>query len=413
MSGLRFPSLLAATLIAFGVGACARMVQPGAPAPVAGTTNAPNGVTTKTEDNGRYLIVIGPRQQHAPPFFGIADTNYFVLRSLVDRTNGKTAHQLFVEDSYVGPEARWDAAHDGWGQTLRFIPISHHELACESGKCSYAEEFAASIPEPELRGSPNGMEVTFTDKAGHKQTIRVPGNLIAMQIAAFDTARAAPGAAPAAAAASPSAAALSPPTASAPATAAAPVPSAGALAPPASFSPTAPPAYGPPPTAAPMATTGGMPPPSAFSPTVPPYGSPPAAAPMPPAGGMPAPSAFSPTAPPPYGPPPAATPMAPSSGMPPPSAFSPTAPASSEASLQPGDQPPAHPRRHAHRMKHPPEGTAQQGSVPPPPAIGGAAPSALPEPAPTEPGAEPEAPGQSSGMPIAAAPPGAGSTTNP
>src|SRR6202043_3549170 len=112
----------------------------------------------------------------------------YTLRSLIDRTTGQTSHQILVEDSYVGAERRWDAAHDGWGQTLRFIPISHNELACEGGRCSYAEEFAAAIPEPELRGSPRGMEVTFTDKAGDKKTIAVPGNVIAVQIAAFDSA---------------------------------------------------------------------------------------------------------------------------------------------------------------------------------------------------------------------------------
>jgi len=185
----------AAPALALGLAACAPMAQQGMPVPAGGTSPAPNaaGIVTKTENNGRYVIVIGPHQQHGSPFFGIADTNYYVLRSLIDRSNGKTAHQLYVENSYIGPEHRWDTARDGWGQPLTFIPISHHELNCEGGRCAYADEFAASIPEAELRGSTRGLEVTFSGGKTHdKQVISVPGNLVALQLSAFDAARAAP-----------------------------------------------------------------------------------------------------------------------------------------------------------------------------------------------------------------------------
>jgi hypothetical protein len=361
---------------------------------------SPNGVITKTELNGRYLAVIGPRQQHAQPFFGIADTNYYTLRSLIDRTSGQTSHQLLVEDSYVGPERRWDAAHDGWGQTLRFIPISHNELACEGGGCSYAEEFAAAIPEPELRGSPRGMEVTFTDKAGDKKTIAVPGNVIAVQIAAFDSARASPGAVPMPAAAGSGTGGMPPPSAfSSPAPAA---PTGSRMPPPSAFSSTAP--------TAPAGS--GMPPPSAFSsaPRPPPvaptaYTLNPSPPPAFPAGGAPSPGE-SPA-------PVISTP--PSAALVPPSRYSPTSPqAAGQQRAAAGWR--VHPQ-HAKRDKPATSAQELRGPAPPPataaPPRAAAAPppvtryepvsSSLPQPVPTEPIAQPGV--TAGGAPLGAAMP--------
>ncbi len=45
---------------------------------------------------------------------------------------------------------------------------SRDKIACEGG-CSYAEEFAANIPESTLRANPMGLAVTFTDRAGDAQ----------------------------------------------------------------------------------------------------------------------------------------------------------------------------------------------------------------------------------------------------
>lgn len=381
MTGARISLVAAAAVMVLALAACMRPTQPGTPVAAGPAAAAPTGVITKTEHGGRYLVVIGPRQQHGEPFFGITDTNYFALRSLIDRTTGQASHQLLVEDSYGGADRHWDAAHDGWGQTLRFIPISHNELACESGKCSYAEEFAAAIPEPELRGSPRGLEVTFTDKAGDKKTIAVSSNMIAIQVAAFDAARASPGAAPAAAARP----AGTPPPPSAASSAASP--------PIAAVSPTA-----------------GMPPPSAFSSTTsPPAASaPPPGAPAPPGGGMTPPSAFSSTAGSPQRAP-AAIPPPTASGMPPPSAFSSATPAATAAGGQPSDPSaaPTHPHRHAKRQMAP--GTAPQGSAPDLSATAGggygASASSLPEPVPTEPIAQPGDTTATSGAPIGSAVP--------
>ena len=189
-----FPALGLAAAIA--VSGCA-VEGPRAPAQPA------NAVTLTKEKDGRFLVLSGPRLRHAEPFLGIASTNFYLLRSFIDTRTGETVHQLYVEDSYPGAERNWNAARLAAGETLRFIPISKNEVTCDAG-CSYAEEFAASLPEPLLRANPQGLTVVFTARSGTARTITVPGDLVAKQLAAIagvratrPTAAATPSAAPA------------------------------------------------------------------------------------------------------------------------------------------------------------------------------------------------------------------------
>jgi hypothetical protein len=145
-------------------------------------------VTRSEEQGGRFIAFVGPRRPHGEPFLGVPGTNFDALRSWIDTQNGETAHQLYVEDSYSGAERTWEAARVQGGQTLRFITISKNEITCENG-CSYAEEFAAALPEALLRASPQGLAISFTAHSGTQRTIIVPGDLIALQLAAIDDAR--------------------------------------------------------------------------------------------------------------------------------------------------------------------------------------------------------------------------------
>lgn len=137
----------------------------------------------RQRQTGRFTELIGPRAQHAPPYLGTPDTNFYCLRSFIDRKTGDTADQLYVADSYDGAERNWDAAQDGEGRRLRFFPISRDEIGCFGG-CSYTEEFAAEIPERELRASPQGFAVTFADRAGDRKTVSVSAEQVAAQRAA-------------------------------------------------------------------------------------------------------------------------------------------------------------------------------------------------------------------------------------
>lgn len=182
MSARRLPA--AALLLALA--GCAGAATAPAPSP-----QAAGAVAVASEQGGRFIALVGPRQQHAEPFLGVAGTNFYALRSWLDTRTGEAAHQLYVEDSYAGAERHWDRARDGSGQPLKFVPISTNEITCERG-CSYAEEFGAELPEALLRNSTRGLSVTFGARSGAEKTIAVPGDLVAKQVAALDQARAGP-----------------------------------------------------------------------------------------------------------------------------------------------------------------------------------------------------------------------------
>lgn len=174
--------LLAASL-GVALTACAQLAPARAPA-----QPDPAGVpVVMARDNpsDRFLGFIGPKAQHAPPFLDIPGTNFYCLRSFLDRRTGAVEHQLYVSHSYFGAERDWNSARDSAGRSLQFVHISRDEITCDTG-CSYVEEFAATLPESELRASPKGLAVTFVSRSGDQKTILVSGARIAAQLAAVD-----------------------------------------------------------------------------------------------------------------------------------------------------------------------------------------------------------------------------------
>jgi len=153
------------------------------------TAQPADAVIRTQQQSGRFVTLAGPRLQHAEPFLGVDNTNFYLLRSMIDTRTGEIAHQLYVEDSYFGAERGWNAARDAAGQPLRFIAIGKNEITCESG-CSYAEEFAAVLPEALLPANPQGLTVVFTARSGAEKRIAVPGELVAKQLAAVGQMRA-------------------------------------------------------------------------------------------------------------------------------------------------------------------------------------------------------------------------------
>jgi hypothetical protein len=177
---MRARTLLAA-LFGAALTACAQTPPAEVPAQPSATavTPARGGIPS------RFVGLIGTRAQHAPPFLGIPETNFYCLRSFLDRQTGETRHQLYVSDSYSGPERHWDAARDGGGRSFRFLEITRHQITCDGG-CAYVEEFAADIPESELRANPDGLKVTFSAQSGTEKTIVIGGSQITAQLAALD-----------------------------------------------------------------------------------------------------------------------------------------------------------------------------------------------------------------------------------
>ncbi len=151
-------------------------------------SQATPGVAVREDLTRRFVIFVGEKTQHSPAFLDTPGTNFYCLRSFLDRKTGAVSYQVYVQDSYLGAERGWESARDGIGAPLRFVHISTDQIACDGG-CSYAEEFAADIPEGELRANPKGLAVTFVAHAGDEKTLAVSGGQIAAQLAAVDTGR--------------------------------------------------------------------------------------------------------------------------------------------------------------------------------------------------------------------------------
>jgi hypothetical protein len=173
----------AATAV-LALAACAEAPSPARPVAIPA-----DAVAVSVEQGGKFMSLVGPMTQHSAPYLGVPGTNYDSLRSLIDTRTGETVHQLYVEESYAGAKREWNAAQDAKGRPLRFIPIKVSEIACDNG-CAYAEEFAAAIPDADLRANPQSLTVFFTAKSGNQMAIPIPGTMIAKQLAAVDTERA-------------------------------------------------------------------------------------------------------------------------------------------------------------------------------------------------------------------------------
>jgi hypothetical protein len=143
------------------------------------------GVELTKEQGGRFIAFVSPKQQHTEPFLGVDDTNFFCLRSWLDNKTGETAHQLYVEDSYYGGPYLWNGVYDTADAKLKLIPISRNQISCEQG-CSFADEFAAELPEDYLRGHKDGFTVTFTSSNGKTLAVKVPADMVTTELNAVD-----------------------------------------------------------------------------------------------------------------------------------------------------------------------------------------------------------------------------------
>jgi hypothetical protein len=178
---------LVAALFAAALAACAQMSPPPAASAAAATAAQP-AAPAERKLSARFIGFVGPQRQHDPPFLGIPYSNFYTLRSFLDRQTGETAHQLYVADSYFGAERDWDRAYDAAGNPLPFTHIATNKITCDNG-CAYEEEFAATLPGAALRASAGGFAVTFAARSGQRMTIDLSGQEIRNQLAAVDAAR--------------------------------------------------------------------------------------------------------------------------------------------------------------------------------------------------------------------------------
>lgn len=182
-----------AGLLVLALGACAQLPGVkwpalGSSAPAASATKAATPIVRKTALK-RYVEIVSPKVSHAPPFLGVPRTNFYLLRTWIDRQTGDATTQLYVSDSYAGSERGYAAAYDAAGRPLPFVSILRDQITCGNG-CSWAEEFAATLPESALTSDPQAFAVTFAAPSGVKTTIRLSPALVKSQLAAIAAERA-------------------------------------------------------------------------------------------------------------------------------------------------------------------------------------------------------------------------------
>jgi hypothetical protein len=182
---------IAGPLIGAALAACSWLPLPAAaPPPSAPPQSAAvhRPAPAVSKPSARFIGFVGPALQHDPPFLGVPYSNFYCLRSFLDRQTGETAHQLYVADSYFGGERGWNGAQDAAGDALPFTHVDTDKITCENG-CAYEEEFAATLSEAALRANARDFTVTFTSRSGASMTIELSAALIASQLAAVDAAR--------------------------------------------------------------------------------------------------------------------------------------------------------------------------------------------------------------------------------
>lgn len=83
------PRAIVAAFFGMVLAACA----PVAPSVDTGPANSTGaaGVAVREHLSGRYIALIGPKAQHDPLYLDMPETNFFCLRSFIDRQTGKTA----------------------------------------------------------------------------------------------------------------------------------------------------------------------------------------------------------------------------------------------------------------------------------------------------------------------------------
>jgi hypothetical protein len=122
------------------------------------------------------------------PYPGDASNNYF-LRSVVEKTNGQVAHQLYVSNYYRSSEGWivWSRANGEGAQPLEFVAIHRGVLSCGADiGCALEEDFGAVIPDTMLRAYPGGFTVKFYAETGQELVIHLTSQQIQQQLKAIE-----------------------------------------------------------------------------------------------------------------------------------------------------------------------------------------------------------------------------------
>jgi hypothetical protein len=141
-------------------------------------------VTVEERPSESFTTFLGIKQ----PYPGDASNTYF-LRSVVEKTDGQVAHQLYVSNYYKSSEGWvvWSKAHGEDAHPIEFVAIHRGVLSCgaDSG-CALEEEFGAVIPDTMLRAHQGGFSVTFSAETGQEMVLHLTAQQIQQQLKAIE-----------------------------------------------------------------------------------------------------------------------------------------------------------------------------------------------------------------------------------
>jgi hypothetical protein len=166
-------SVLMVTLL----GCAVRELPPSSPPPQ-------TAVKVEESQSERFTTFLGIKH----PYPGDASNTSF-LRSVVEKTNGQVAHQLYVANYYRSSEGWlvWSRAHGEDAQALEFVAIHRGVISCgaDSG-CALEEDFGAVIPDTMLRAYQDGFSVKFSAETGQELVIHLTAQQIQQQLKAIE-----------------------------------------------------------------------------------------------------------------------------------------------------------------------------------------------------------------------------------
>jgi hypothetical protein len=143
-----------------------------------------DAVKVEQSQSESFTTFLGIKQ----PYPGDASNTYF-LRSVVEKTSGQVAHQLYVVNYYRSSEGWivWSRANGEDAQPLEFVAIHRGVLSCgaDSG-CALEEEFGAVIPDTMLRAYQGGFSVKFSAEAGQEMVLHLTSQQIQQQLKAIE-----------------------------------------------------------------------------------------------------------------------------------------------------------------------------------------------------------------------------------
>ena len=147
-----------------------------------------DAVKVEQSQSESFTTFLGIKQ----PYPGDA-SNTYLLRSVVEKTSGQVAHQLYVANYYRSAEGWrvWSRAHGEDAQPFEFVAIHRGVLSCDADSgCALEEEFGAVIPDPMLRAHQSGFSVTFAADTGQELVLHLTAQQIQQQLKAIDAFRA-------------------------------------------------------------------------------------------------------------------------------------------------------------------------------------------------------------------------------